>query len=196
MRQAIEKLMNIVEAMVADGDLHDLEIEFLKAWLGDNPELTLVWPGSAVSGAIETVLADGHVSHDERDYLLATLRQLASGEFESPQERDGADALALMFDNAVEIDVRDSLVCLAGEFLHGTRRACERLLERAGGWPAAAVGQNVRYLVVGSKVSPDWKGSPMGQAIQATLGLQQAGHPISIVSERRWLASLTDPSVS
>jgi len=186
MRQAIEKLMGIVEAMVADGDLHDLEIEFLKAWLADNPDLTQVWPGSAISGAIGAVLADGHVSPDERDYLLATLRQLAAGDYQFDAS-SGADELALLHDNAVEIHLRDTLVCLAGDFLHGTKTACERLLERAGGWPASTVTPNVRYLVIGSKVSPDWRTTPLARTIQDTLGLQQAGHAIAIVSERRWL---------
>jgi len=189
MRRAIEKLMGIVEAMVADGDLDDLEIEFLEAWLAENPDLTQVWPGSAVSGAIEAVLADGHVSQDERTYLLTTLKQLASGEF-ALDDQDGAADLTLLFDDAVEIKLRDSLVCLAGEFIHGTKAACERLLERAGGWPAATVSQNVRYLVVGSKVLPNWNETPFGQTIRDTLTLQQAGSDIAIVSERRWLKSL------
>ena len=188
MRQAIEELMGIVEAMVADGDLDDLEIEFINAWLSENPDITQVWPGSAVSGAIETVLADGHVSQDERAYLLSTLKQLASGEFVF-DDQDGAAGLALLFDNSTEINLRDSLVCLAGEFLHGTKPACERLLERAGGWPTSTVSQDVRYLVIGSKVLPDWDNTPLGQTIRDTLALQQAGHAIAIVSERRWLKS-------
>ncbi|MGJ7512535.1 hypothetical protein [Variovorax sp. GT1P44] len=37
MRQAIEQLLGIVEAMVADGDLDGLEIEFLKVWRPSRP---------------------------------------------------------------------------------------------------------------------------------------------------------------
>ncbi|MDL9997529.1 BRCT domain-containing protein [Variovorax sp. J22P240] len=186
MRQAIEQLLGIVETMVADGDLHDLEIEFLKVWLAENSDVARVWPGHAVSRAIETVLADGHVSEDERAYLMTTLKQLAAGDFVW-NDTDGAADFALPMDNAIEITLRDSLVCLAGEFLHGTRAACERLLERAGGWPAAAVSRNVRYLVIGSKVPPNWTETPLAQTIKDALALQQAGHAIAIISERRWL---------
>ncbi|MDM0073711.1 hypothetical protein QTH90_04930 [Variovorax sp. J2P1-59] len=189
MRQAIERLIGIMEAMVADDHLHDLEIEFLKTWLAQYPEVAQVWPGSAVSGAIETVLSDGHVSEDERAYLMTTLKQLASDEF-AFSDRDGAAEFALSLDNAVEITLRDSLVCLAGDFLHGTKPACERLLERAGGWPAAVVSRNVRYLVVGSKVPANWAETPLGQTIKDALALRQAGHAIAIVSERRWLESM------
>lgn len=186
MRQAIEQLLGIVEAMVADGHLHDLEIEFLKVWLAEHTEVARVWPGHAVSGAIETVLADGHVSEDERAYLMTTLKQLASGEF-AFDDREGVAEFALPLDNAIEVTLRDSLVCLTGEFLHGTKAACERLLERAGGWPAAVVSRNVRYLVIGSKVSPNWTQTSLGQTIKDALALQQAGHAIAIISERRWL---------
>lgn len=186
MRQAIEQLLGIVETMVADGDLHDLEIEFLKVWLAEHTEVAQVWPGNAVSGAIAIVLADGHVSEDERAYLMTTLQQLASGEFVFD---DAAAELALPLNDAIEITLRDALVCLAGEFLHGTKAACERLLERAGGWPAAAVTRNVRYLVVGSKVSPNWTQTSLGQTIKDALALQQSGHAIAIISERRWIES-------
>ena len=179
MRQAIEQLLGIVEAMVADGHLHDLEIEFLKVWLAEHTEVARVWPGHAVSGAIETVLADGHVSEDERAYLMTTLKQLASGEF-AFDDREGVAEFALPLDNAIEVTLRDSLVCLTGEFLHGTKAACERLLERAGGWPAAVVSRNVRYLVIGSKVSPNWTQTALGQTIKDALALQQAGHAIAV----------------
>lgn len=186
MRQAIEQLLGIVEAMVADGDLHDLEIEFLKVWLAEHSDVARVWPGNAISGAIETVLADGHVNEDERAYLMATLKQLAAGEFVF-DDLGGGPGSALPLDNVTEITLRDSLVCLAGEFLHGTKAACERLLERVGGWPAAVVSRNVRYLVIGSKVSPNWAQTSIGQTIKDALALQQSGHAITIVSERRWL---------
>lgn len=194
MRQAIEKLMGIVEAIVTDGDLHDLEIEFLRAWLAENPDLAQVWPGSAISGAIESVLADGHVSEGERVYLLSTLEQLASGEL-ALDDLEGAAELKLLFDNSVVINLRDELVCLAGDFLHGTKSACQRLLERAGGWPAASVTQNVRYLVIGSKIASGWRQGPLGQVVNDAMTLQQAGHAIAIVSERRWLNALADHTI-
>lgn len=190
MRYAIEKLLGIVETMVADGHLDDLEIEFLKLWLAEHGDVARAWPGHAISGAIETVLADGHVSEDERAYLKSTLTQLAAGDFVFDGS-GGAAGAALPLDDATEITLRDALVCLAGEFLHGTRAACERLLERAGGWPTAVVSRNVRYLVIGSKVSSNWAQTPLGQTIKEAVALQQSGHAIAIVSERRWLEGLT-----
>jgi hypothetical protein len=45
--------LGIVEAMVADGDLDDLEIELLDVWLAEHAEVARVWHGSAISGAIK-----------------------------------------------------------------------------------------------------------------------------------------------
>ena len=67
--EAIEQLLGIVSGMMADDDLDNLEIEFLQVWLADNADVSQVWPGSAIARAIDTVLADGHVSEDERAYL-------------------------------------------------------------------------------------------------------------------------------
>lgn len=188
MREAIEQLLGIVGGMVADNDLHDLEIEFLKVWLAENSEVARAWPGAAIGRAIDTVLADGHVSEEERAYLMSTLKQMASVDV-AAADADSAEAIALPLDDTTEITLRDALVCLTGEFLHGTRAACERLLEHAGAWPTATVSTNVQYLVVGSKLSP--KGLLAGeQTVRDALALQQSGHGIAIVSERRWLECL------
>ena len=188
MRDAIQQLLGIVSGIVADDDLHDLEIEFLKVWLAQHTDVARVWPGIAIGRAIDTVLADGHVSEEERAYLIASLKQLAHDDL-AFNDSDEAGDVALPLDSAVKIELRDSLVCLTGDFLHGTKAACERLLEQAGAWPTGTVSKDVRYLVVGAKVSPDWAQTPDGQKIKEALALQQAGHGIAIVSEHRWLDS-------
>lgn len=189
MRESIEQLLGIVSGIVADDDVHDLEIEFLKVWLGEHADVARVWPGIAIGRAIDTVLADGHVSEEERSYLMDTLKQLASGDlaFDGP---DTATAFALPLDNVVEIALRDSLVCLTGDFLHWTKAACERLLEQAGGWPTGTVSKNVHYLVVGAKVPPNSMERSHDHTIKEALALQQAGHGIAIISEQRWLESI------
>lgn len=188
-REAIDQLLGIVSGLVADDDLHDLEIEFLKVWLSEHQDVARVWPGSAIGRAVDTVLADGHVSEEERAYLLTTLKDLASADF-AVTDAAGAGRIAIPTDDTIKLSLQDSVVCLAGEFLHGTRAACERLLEQAGAWPVRAVSRNVHYLVVGTKVSSDWLNTPYGRDIQDAVALQQAGHGIAIVSERRWIESI------
>jgi len=186
--EAIEQLLGIVSSMMADDELDDLEIEFLQVWLADNADVSKVWPGSAIARAIDTVLADGHVSEDERAYLMSTLRELAAAEPEA-----AAGSTAVPVDDAAPVKLQDSVVCLAGDFLHGTRGACERILEQAGAWPVGAVSRNVHYLVVGTKMPSQWAQAPDGRKIEEALALQRGGHPIVIISERRWLECAMAP---
>lgn len=81
-REAVEQLLAMVNSIVADGDLHDLEIEFLRAWLTEHSDIGQTGPGAAIARALETMLADGHVSELERAYLMASLQQLSPDDFE------------------------------------------------------------------------------------------------------------------
>lgn len=188
-QEAIEQLLGIVNGLVADDDLHDLEIEFLKVWLSGHQDIARMWPGAAIGRAVDTVLADGHVSEEERAYLMATLKELAANDF-ALTDSAAVAAIAMPIDDTAPVTLRDAVVCLAGDFLHGTRAACERLLEQAGAWPVRSVSNNVHYLVIGSKVGAEWLASPCGREIEEAVALQHAGHRIAIVSERRWIESL------
>ncbi|MEJ8859611.1 hypothetical protein WKW79_33970 [Variovorax robiniae] len=76
-REAAAQLLTMVIDMVADGDLDDLEIEFLRAWLEAHSDIGRTGPGASITRAIEHMLADGHVSDLERTYLMASLQQLS-----------------------------------------------------------------------------------------------------------------------
>jgi NAD-dependent DNA ligase len=76
---------------------------------------------------------------------------------------------------------------MTGEFIFGTRAACERLTLKAGGMPLDKVTKHVDVLVIGTRLSPDWAHTSFGRKIQRAAELQEQGHPIEIISERRWL---------
>jgi len=44
-------------------------------------------------------------------------------------------------------------------------------------------------------VAPDWAHTSYGRKIESAVALQQEGHSIAIISERRWLAAL-EPSAA
>lgn len=79
------------------------------------------------------------------------------------------------------------MVCFTGEFLYGTRAACERLVLKLGATCAENVSKKVDVLVIGTKVSLDWAHTSFGRKIQKAMDLRGEGHPIAIISERRWL---------
>lgn len=182
-------LTGIVAGIMADGQLHDLEVRMLRAWLAENADVAAVWPGSAIAQLIDAVLADGVIDDAERAHLMQTLAQVCNNDF-AETGSVSPEVAALPFDEGAQIDVRDSSVCHTGEFLYGTRKACEALTQKAGGWPVSAISGRVRYLVVGTHVSPNWINESYGRKIQQALELRQRGLHIFIVREQDWIAAL------
>lgn len=187
--RASQMLSGIVAGILADGHLHDLEVQMLRTWLAENHEVTSVWPGSAVARLLDEVLADGVIDEAERAHLMATLQQVCSSDFAATGSVSPAVS-GLPFDEAEAIDLRDRTICHTGQFLYGTRKACEQLSTKAGGLPVNNISRKVHYLVVGSHVSPDWINESYGRKIQQALGLRSEGHSIFIIPERRWLEAL------
>jgi NAD-dependent DNA ligase len=135
------------------------------------------------------VLEDGVVTEAERAHLMDTFTHLLGNDF-SLTGSVSPETSALPIDDVVTVELRNAGVCHTGEFLFGTRAACERATLRAGGMPADNVSRRVEYLVVGTRVSRDWAHTSFGRKIQKPVALQDGGHPIEIISERRWLESL------
>jgi NAD-dependent DNA ligase len=183
--RAIEHLMGLVTGLVADGHLNDLEIKMLSSWIANHPEVTSEFPGSVIARKIAEVLADGVITEDERTHLLETLLGLASTDF-SATGSAASEVASLPIDDAVSIDLRDLTVCFTGEFVYGTRAACEKLMAKVGSRCASDVSKKVNVLVIGTRVSPDWAHTSFGRKIQKAAELREEGHGIHIISERRW----------
>jgi NAD-dependent DNA ligase len=184
--RATQVLMGIVTGIVADGQLQDTEVLMLNTWLTENAEVTSVWPGSAIAHMLRTVLADGVITHDEREHMLTELQSLAGTDF-SATGSSSSNVVGLPYDHGTSIIIPGSAICHTGVFLFGTRAACEKLTEKAGGTALQAVTRKAKYLVVGTHVSPAWVGTSYGRKIQQAMELKQAGHPISIIAEEWWL---------
>lgn len=184
--RAIEHLLGLVTGMVADGELNDREIVMLNTWLSSHPEATADFPGNAVARAVRDVMADGVITEAERSHLLATLTSLASTDF-SATGSVSPEVANLPIEDCVTIEFRNSMVCFTGEFLYGTRAACERLVLKLGAMCADNVSKRVDILVIGTRVSPDWAHTSFGRKIQRAVELQEEGHAIEIISERRMM---------
>lgn len=183
---AVEHMMGLIGGMVADQQLHDLEIEFLSTWLTENSRVTQTWPGFVVARKVEEVLEDGIVTSSERDHLLKLLTEMSANEF-ALTGSTSPEVTGLPINDSVTVDLRNAGVCHSGEFLFGTRASCERLTLKAGGMPVDAITKKTDILVVGTRVSPNWAHSSFGRKIQKAMELQENGHSIEIISERRWI---------
>ena len=186
---AMEHLLGMVQGMLADGQLHVLEIKLLATWLDANAEAVANWPASVVAARVRSALADGHISEPERQHLMQTLADLLPNDFAQTGSAS-PEPTRLPVDDAVRVEVSDAGFCLTGEFAYGTRNACERLTEKAGGVLFAAVSKKSKYLVIGSRASPDWAHTSYGRKIERAVELQQQGHSVCIISEQRWLQAL------
>ncbi len=187
--RSMQVLTGIVTGVVADGELHDNELQLLNTWISSNPEVATAWPGSAISHHLREVMADGVITADERAHLLDTLQRLVGSDFAETGSVT-ADIAALPFDDDAPITLNESWVCLTGEFLYGTRNACEKVTEKAGGKPTSSISRKVAYLIVGTHVSPNWVNTSYGTKIMRAMELRDQGHTIAIIREQRWLDAL------
>ena len=187
--RAIEHLLGLVTGMVADGELNDREITMLSTWLASHPEATADFPGTVIARAVRDVLADGVITEIERNHLLTTLTGLASADF-SATGSVSPEVTNLPIEDCVTVDFKNSMVCFTGEFLYGTRAACERLVLKVGAMCADNVSKKVDILVIGTRVAPDWAHTSFGRKIQRAVELQEEGHAIEIISERRMMEAI------
>lgn len=187
--RASQTLTGIVTGIVADGQLHDMEIQMLSAWISSNQEVAGTWPGSAIAELVREVLADGHISEDERLHLLTSLQELVGNDF-SETGSVSTTVAALPFDTEGVAFIPGQRVCFTGEFLFGTRSACEKLSAKAGLESAASVSRRLHALIVGSHISPDWINTSYGLKIAKAMDLRRDGHSILIVHEREWIEAL------
>jgi NAD-dependent DNA ligase len=190
--RALEHLMGIVTGIVADDLLVDKEVQFLSTWLSAHPEATTDFPGSLIHRKVRDILVDGVITAAEREHLLDVLQHVSGVMFSDTGSAD-PDPLGLPINDAVTVTLPNAGICLTGQFLFGTRAACERLSLKAGATPLDSVTRKVDYLIIGTRVSPAWVGTSYGRKIQRAVELQEQGHPIEIISERRWIAAHPAP---
>ena len=82
---------------------------------------------------------------------------------------------------------------LTGKFLYGSRNGCKKAIELRGGRCSETVRLQTSYVVIGSRISPDWKFSSFGNKIFKAVEYASRGDcPIAIVSERHWQTFLME----
>ena len=174
--------------MVCDAKLSDQEIHYLNDWLANNDAISFRWPGDVICSSVKSVLADGVVTEAERTALADTLQKLIGGSLQTLAAATHVTELA--FDDLDLIEYPASKFCLTGDFVFGTRSRCEGEIKKRGGTPCKAVTKTLRYLLVGSLGSPEWKHGSFGSKVEKAMAYKQNGCPILIVDEQCWTRSL------
>lgn len=189
LKRSCGALIGIAQGVLADGDLNEREILFLRDWLTANENIGVCWPGSAIMAQVNCTLADGVITAAERDHLVRVLQQLVGGALEDLAASTHVCELAL--DRIDTVTFPGSSFCFTGDFVFGPRATCQSHTERLGGAIATNVSKRLTYLVVGGLGSPEWKHGSFGTKIEKAIALRDGGAPLRIVHEDAWAASIT-----
>lgn len=185
------ELVGICRGLLADGHVNQMEAMFLKDWIERNAAFVGSYPFGQIYALLSDILRDGHIDQDESADLHDTLGRFVGGEAFDAVAQTASLSTALPIDDPCpDIVYPDSIFVVTGTFSFGKRSAVTAEIEKRGGSLIAAPAQKTRYLVIGELGSRDWINSNAGTKILKAVGLRDAGHPISIVAEAHWVASL------
>jgi NAD-dependent DNA ligase len=185
--QGCGSLLGLATGLLADAELNDAEIKFLRHWLESNDELRTQWPGDIVYERVEAILADGIVTEIEREHLVGTLREICGGVV-AGATNPGPNQMA--FDQEVVIQFARMNYCVTGEFVYGPREKVCEAIESRGGFLSKGITKKLNYLVVGLRGSEEWKHGSYGTKILKAVEYKRAGLPVYIVREDAWSSAL------
>jgi len=185
LKRSCESLIGICAGLMADGILNNEEIQFLNVWLSDNQEIATTWPGEVIYARIRDVLSDGIITEEERDYLKQTLTELLGGTFQDTGATSGLSS-GLPIDNIESIEITGNSFCFTGNFIYGTRKACERAIDVREGIVLPNVRMDLNYLVIGTLASHEWANTSHGRKIEKAIDYKKKGCPIFIINEEKW----------
>jgi NAD-dependent DNA ligase len=183
--KTINELVGIARGLTADDVINQREAEYLQKWLNgnashaDNPVI------SNLLHRVNEMLADRRLDKEESSDLLDALKNFCGGDFKSG-ELLKASTLPLD-DPPAPIQFEDRRFSFTGTFGFGSRRDCEKAVERRGG-TAGYLTKNTNYLVVGMYATESWAYSSYGAKIDHAIELRNNGAPIKIVGERHWMS--------
>ncbi len=186
-QKACESLALICRRFLEDNYLSNDEILFLRQWLASNTHLIGEWPGDIVYKRIERVLEDGYIEPDERDYLTETLELVISGEL---MRSAGQASELLPLDHVEQVELDNKVFCFAGEFVYGSKLACQRATISAGAFAIKRPSNQLNFLVIGGRTGAQWRATDAGNHVDMVKGFRKTGMSMGIISEDCWSRSL------
>lgn len=182
----IEELVGFLTGTASDGVLNDQEITAMSSWLEDNESVREVWPASVIVQRLAIILEDGVITEEEREDLLATVRQVTGTD--TDESGLGCEASTEVWEDSVtDLKLAGSMFCLTGDFVSGDRESVDTLLRCLGAETNSSVNKSVDYLVIGTLASRDWLYTSHGRKIEKALLLKRAGSDIKVITERTLL---------
>ncbi len=168
-KTSINNLIELLDSISSDGEISMDELLTLANWLISHEEFADKREFREVVELLNNILVDGIVDESEQDELLSLCHQLV-------------DPIAASAP-AQNIRLAGQLVCLTGDFTHGTKGEIEELLTAKGAQVIPRVTQKLNYLIVGSLGSDMWVTANYGTKVKKVLELQENGIPVQIIKE-------------
>ena len=97
---------------------------------------------------------------------------------------------ALPLDHVEQVDLSSKVFCFAGEFVYGSKLACQRATISAGAFAIKRPSNQLDFLVIGGRTGVDWRTSDAGNHVDMVNGFRKTGRAMSIISEDCWSRSL------
>jgi NAD-dependent DNA ligase len=188
MARSCGALLGIAQGVLADGQLCDSEVQFLRSWLHNNGNIGSAWPGNVIAAQIDAALQDGQMTQAERAHLVTVLQSLVGGTLN--ELADSTHVCELALDDIEVVEVPGRSFCLTGNFCFGTRAACEEMIRQRGGVVQPAVTKKLDYLVVGGLGSEEWKHGSFGTKVDKAMAYKSMGARILVVHEDPFAAAL------
>ena len=190
MVKSLNSLLGIVSGLVSDGELNDKEILFLKTWCDENRHVAGEYPANIIFRRIHEVLIDNIITDEERSHLLHELKTISGNDF-SQTGSALPEHIESIFDNDPTVIYENNEFVFTGEFMFGTRVACQQAVTRRGALVKDYVTHKTNYLIIGTRSSPDWITENFGRKIQKAAEMAISGNfEISILREVDWTMSL------
>jgi hypothetical protein len=186
----ISEFLGLAKGLLADRVVSPDEARIVRDWIEVHPDVHEVWPINVVVERVRQIYQDGCIDPAEQEDLAALLAALVGGHAGMIVGEDAPTDLPLDSPPPV-LKWTGYVFVFTGQFAYGTRRDCEREVERRGGICEKAITVRTRYLVIGTFGSRDWVHTSFGRKIEKAAKYRDSkGVPIAIVGEDYWAAGL------
>ncbi len=183
----IDELIGLCRGLAADGQINQLEAEFLQKWLAANEVICGHPVMQTLYCRVSEVLKDGHLDGEEAKDLLSVMDQLSSRDFEHGEILKSSDLP--LCDPLPDLIFDNKQYCFTGTFNFGRRNICEAAVVKKGAI-CGSLTKKTQVLVIGVYATESWKHSSFGNKIIKACEMRDSGVPISIVSENHWIKYL------
>jgi hypothetical protein len=183
------ELLGLARGLLADGSVTEGEALLLHEWVRRHQDALEHWAVRTVHHRLVTHFEDGVIDEAERADLKLLLDKLVAGELSAVCNTDAATTLPLD-QPPPTIEWIGMTYVFTGKFAFGTRRDCEREVEKRGGICEKNITKSTSFLVIGTFGSTDWVHSAFGRKIEKAVSYRDAGVALRIVAEDHWAIAL------